>query len=138
MATSAYGTIFKFTPAGADQVTVGKLTSIGKISPDSEEIDVTTLDSPGGYREYAQGYRDAGSITLEGYHDAGDAGQLALMTAYDSGALGQAAIEFPDGARAVFSAYVKRYTLGSAEVDGAVGFGAQLRISGKVTYTGGA
>ena len=138
MATGAYGTIFKFTPSGGAQTTVGKLTSIGKLSPDSEEIDVTTLDSPGGYRQYIQGYRDAGSITLEGFHDSGDAGQTALRTAYDNGKAGTAQIEFPDGATASFSAYVKSYTLGAAEVDGAVGFGAQLRISGKVTYAGGA
>lgn len=137
MATSAYGTVFKFTPQGGSQVVVGKLTSIGKIAPDSEEIDVTTLDSPGGYREYVQGYRDAGSVTLEGFHDKGDAGQGVLVEAFDSGKAGDCVIEFPGGAKATFKAYVKSYTLGSAEVDGAVGFGAQMRITGKVNYAGG-
>lgn len=137
MATSAYGTVFKFTPQGGSQVAVGKLTSIGKVSPEAEEIDVTTLDSPGGYREYVQGYKDAGSVSLEGFHDRGDEGQEVLVAAFDSGKAGDCVIEFSGGAKATFKAYVKSYTLGSAEVDGAVGFGAQLRITGKVSYAGG-
>lgn len=137
MAVSAYGTVFKFKPAGEAQVVVGRLSAIGKISPDSEEIDVTTLDSPGGYREYVQGYRDAGTLTIEGFHDGADAGQAAVRAAFDTGSAGEAVIEFPGGGKASFKAYVKSYTLGSAEVDGAVGFAAQLRITGKVTYAGG-
>lgn len=137
MATNAYGTVFKFTPASGGEVTVGRLTSIGKLTPDSEEIDVTTLDSPGGYRQYIQGSRDAGVLALEGFHAKDDTGQAALIGAYDTGEVGAARIVFPDGAQAAFSAYVKSYTIGSAEVDGAVGFAAQLRITGAVTYTGG-
>ena len=60
MAIRAQGTTLKFTPKGKTQVTVGMLRSVGEIASDSEEIDVTTLDSTGGYREYVQGLRDAG------------------------------------------------------------------------------
>ncbi len=136
MAVSAYGTTLKFTPSGGAQTTVGRLTAIGEVKPDSEEIDVTTLDSAGGYREYAQGYRDAGALTVEGFHDRGDAGQAAIRAAYDAGSAGGVAIIFPDGAQATFSAYVKSYSLGAAKVDGAVGFSATFRITGKVTYSG--
>lgn len=136
MAVSAYGTTLKFTPSGGTQTTVGRLTAIGEVKPDSEEIDVTTLDSAGGYREYAQGYRDAGALTVEGFHDRGDAGQAAIRAAYDAGSAGGVAIIFPDGAQATFSAYVKSYSLGAAKVDGAVGFSATFRITGKVTYSG--
>ena len=82
MATSAQGTLFKFTPASGTQVTVGRLTSIGEIAPTSEEVDVTTLDSDDGYREYIQGFRDAGELELTGFHDADDSGQAALRAAY--------------------------------------------------------
>ena len=105
MAIRAQGTTLKFTPKGKTQVTVGMLRSVGEIAPDSEEIDVTTLDSTGGYREYVQGLRDAGAVE----------------------------VGFPDGSKATFNAFVKGYTLGAAEVDGAVGFGAVLRITGGVT-----
>ena len=124
MAIRAQGTTLKFTPKGKTQVTVGMLRSVGEIASDSEEIDVTTLDSTGGYREYVQG--------LPGFHGS-DAGQKALREAYASGDAGAVEVGFPDGSKATFNAFVKGYTLGAAEVDGAVGFGAVLRITGGVT-----
>ena len=135
MAVNACGTTFSFTPANGTLCLVGKLKSIGEVAPDSKEIDVTTLDSTGGYRDYVQGYRDAGTLHLEGYYDSDDAGQAALRTAYANGNAGTAVITFPDGAKATFSAYVKGYALGAAEVGGAVGFSATLRLTGGVTYT---
>ena len=133
MATSAQGTIFKFTPSGGEQATVVRLTSVGEIAPEAEAVDVTTLDSAGGYREYIQGFRDSGELELTGFHDKSDAGQEALRSAFASGAAGAAEISFADGTKVSFSAIVKRHTIGAAEVDGAVGFGAVLRISGAVT-----
>lgn len=130
MATKAQGTVFKF-----NQTAVGSLSSVGEIAPDSEMVDVTTLDSEGGYREYIQGFKDAGEVELEGFFDKGDAGQKALRDAYESGGAGAAQVDFPDGSCATFSAVVKGYTVGAAEVDGAVGFGAVLRVTGGVTVS---
>lgn len=127
MATRAQGTVFRF-----NDTAVGRLSSVGEIAPSSEEIDVTALDSAGGYREFLQGYRDSGEVELSGFHEKGDAGQAALRTAFDSGEAGTAQVEFPDGTVVTFRAFVKSCTLGAAEVDGAVGFGAVLRITGAV------
>ena len=135
MATKAQGTVLKFKPADGEQTVVGRLTSVGEITPDSEEIDVTTLDSEGGCREFLQGYRDSGEVELAGYHEKNDAGQAALRSAYAAGTPGEVEVVFPDGTSAAFQAYVKRHTLGAAEVDGAVGFGAVLRITGAVTVS---
>ena len=134
-ATRSQGTTLKFTPAGGVQVSVGRLTSVGEIQSDSEAVDVTTLESAGGYREYIQGFRDAGEVELSGFHDAQDAGQTALRAAYDSGEIGAFEVDFPDGSKVDFSGFVKGHTVGSAEVDGAIGFGAVLRITGAVKMT---
>lgn len=133
--TRSQGTTLKFTPAGGSQITVGKLTSVGEIAPEAEELDVTTLESTGGYREYMQGFRDSGELELSGYHDAADAGQKGLRTAFDTGAQGAFEVSFPDGTKVSFSGFVKSHSIGSAEVDGAIGFGAVIRISGAVTVT---
>ena len=115
---------------------VGRLTSIGEIKPDSEELDSTTLDSSGGYREFLQGFKDSGEVTLSGYYDKADAGQQELITGYGTGDVDPVAIAFPNSSGgATFNAYVKSFTLGAADVDGIVGFGATLRISGAVTTT---
>ena len=115
--------------------TIGALTSIGEITPDSEELDATTLDSQGGYREFLQGFKDSGELTLSGYYDKTDLGQQALITGYGNGEAKAVAIVFPNPGGASFNAYVKSFTLGAADVDGIVGFGATLRISGVVTAT---
>ena len=134
-ATRSQGTTLKFTPAGGAQVSVGRLTSVGEIQSDFEALDVTTLESEGGYREYIQGLRDAGEVELSGFYDAEDAGQAALRAAYDSGAAGAFEVNFPDGSKVNFSGFVKGHTVGSAEVDGAIGFGAVVRITGAVRMT---
>ncbi len=135
MATNAMGTLFYFTPSGGSKTKVGKLTSVGEIAPTSEEIEITTLESEDGFREYMQGLRSAGEVELEGFFDADDAGQTALRAAYLTGAVGEAEVDFPDGTTATFSAFVKGYKVGAAEVDGALGFSAELRLSGGVALT---
>ena len=126
--TRALGTTITFNAK-----TIGSLTSIGEITPDSEELDATTLDSSGGYREFLQGFKDSGEVTLSGYYDKADAGQQELITGYGNGEAKAVVITFPNSGGATFQAYVKSFTLGAADVDGIVGFGATLRISGVVT-----
>ena len=129
--TRALGTTITF-----NSETIGALTSIGEITPDSEELDATTLDSQGGYREFLQGFKDSGEVTLSGYYDKDDDGQQALITGYGNGEAKAVAIAFPNSTGgATFQAYVKSFTLGAADVDGIVGFGATLRISGAVAAT---
>lgn len=130
------GTSIKYAPAydSADNLvkTIGSLTSIGEIAPTSDEVDTTTLDSAGGYREFLQGLKDSGELPLTGYHDAANTGQSTMRTLYASGASGYFWVTFPDQTTVAFNAYVKGYSDGSADVDGVVGFGCTLRISGLV------
>lgn len=129
------GTTLSYLPtynSGNPVITVGALTSIGEISPDSDEIDVTTLDSAGGYREFLQGFKDSGELALSGYHVAEDVGQAKMRELYASGALGYFWATFSDSTVVAFTTYVKSYTAGAAEVDGAIGFGATLRITGLI------
>ena len=128
------GTVLKFTPANGETVTVGRLTKVGEIAPQAEELDVTTLDSEGGYREYMQGMRTAGTIEISGFLDGENAGQTAVRKAFDSGDVGAFQVLFTDGSQAQFSAFVKQYAVGAAEINGAIGFSAVLRITGAVTF----
>lgn len=131
----ALGTTLSYLPAfdSAVAVTVvGALTSVGEITPDSEELDATTLDSAGGYREFLQGFKDSGELSLTGYHDKTNVGQDTMRTLYSSGAIGYFWVTFPDSTTVAFRAYVKSHTAGAADVDGIVGFGCSLRISGLV------
>lgn len=129
------GTSFSYLPtydSVAAVTVVGALTSVGEISPDSDELDSTTLDSSGGYREFIQGFKDSGEVTLTGYLDASLTAQATMRTLYGTGANGYFWVTFPDQTTVAFTGYVKGYTAGSADVDGIVGFGAVLRITGLV------
>ena len=128
--TRALGTTITFNAKN-----IGGLTSIGEVTPDSEELDATTLASTGGYREYLQGFKDSGECSLTGYLVPGDPGQVALRAGYASGDVDAVLITYPDNTTVGFNAYVKSYTMGAADVDGIVGFAASLRISGGVTVT---
>lgn len=131
----ALGTSISFLPtfdSAEPVVVVGSLTSIGEITPDSEELDATTLDSPGGYREYLQGFKDSGEVSLTGYHNPDAPGQATMRELYVSGNLGYFWVTFPDGTTVAFKAYVKSHSVGAADVDGIVGFAATLRVSGLV------
>jgi len=116
-----------------ETVSIGRLRSISEIRADSEAVDVTTLDAPGGFRMYAQGVKNMGEVTLEGFHDTQEASPAILRSLFESGEIVLFTVTFPDETAVSFSAFVKAHAMGAAEVDGAVGFTAVLRISGGVT-----
>jgi len=129
--TRALGTTITF---GAAEIK--GLTSIGEVSPEAEELDATTLDSAGGYREFIQGFKDSGELSLTGFFDKTDVGQTALRTGFGTGTAAATVITFPASNGVVsFQSWVKSYSLGAADVDGIVGFAATLRITGAVTLT---
>lgn len=116
----------------SDPTLIGKLTSIGEVAVTSNDIDVTTLDSAGSWHEYIQGTRDVSELVLAGIHLKTDAGQVLCRTLLGTGATGYFWITFPDGQVVAFTAYVKGYTAGPAEIDTAVMFGATLKVTGLV------
>lgn len=136
MALKAQGTILSYTPkAGGEKVPIGGLRSIGELTQTSEEIDVTTLDSEKGYREYMQGFKDGGQLQLGGFFNPASAGQMALNDLFDAGDVVEWEIKFTDGTTVVFDAYVMGNAVGPTEVDGSPQFSATLRVSGPIDIT---
>ena len=120
------------TKEGGTKTTIGKLTSIGEISQTADEIDITTLDSTGAYREYLQGFKDAGTLDVTGLYAPGDASQQAFNTLYQSGETVGWEIEFPDKSTLTFDGFVSGVNYGPIEVDGVPGFGGTIRLTGPV------
>lgn len=131
MPRKAMGTIISCRHQDHDTV-IGKLRAISEIRADSEALDVTTLDAENGYKAYVQGLKDMGEVTLEGFYEADEAGQQKLRELYETGDIVPFTVSFPDESRVQFSAFVKAHALGAAQVDGAVGFSAVLRLTGGV------
>ena len=62
-ATSGVGTVFNRW-SGSAWVPQAEITSISGPGMTRDTIDVTSLDSTGGYREFITGFRNAGTVTL--------------------------------------------------------------------------
>lgn len=108
------------------------LTSIGGLELSADTIDVTTLDSDG-YREFIQGIKDAGEISISGFFNPADTtGQRALYDAFDGGTTLTFSIVFPAalGAEWSFSGIVTGFSTG-AELEDAISFEGTIKVSGK-------
>jgi hypothetical protein len=130
--TSSVGTKFK-----QGNTEVGSLTTINGVEVTAETIDKTVLDSPDGYREFGQGFKDGGEVSVEGYLDPDDDGQMAMHTAFESGDAEDYTIELPTKPKIQwdFKAIVTGFTAGNAELEGLIAFGATIKITGKPTLT---
>lgn len=118
---------------------IGDLSSIGSPSITQEELDVTTLDSEGGYREFIPGFKDPGEVPISGYFVLADQGQAELIAALDSEELQDYEIIYPArlGASWSFQGFISSYNI-TAETEDAIGFDATIRVSGKPTINRGA
>ena len=114
--------------------TIGGLTDVSIPESEVTDIDVTTHDTSGGYKEYVGGLKDGGVVTLSGDYNISDTGQTYLRTAANQGGDPVACVvTFSDTSTASFNAVVKGYGV-TNPLDDVVGFTASLRISGAVTY----
>lgn len=115
-------------------VILRSLISIGELAGEREEIDVTTLDSPNGAKEYISGTVDWGTQDVEGMID--DETQLTkLRSIFDSTETREWEVKTPSKRKITYSAFIKSLTYGEKTTDGMDTFKMTLRISGGVTFT---
>ena len=116
---------------------VGSLTSIGEIGVEISEIDVTTLDSPNGAKEFIAGDMDAGTCEIAGYIKKTDdeATVTKMMALINAGSTEDWDVTFPSGAKWSFAAFVQSFKTTEETPEGLIGFSGSLRISGLPVYT---
>lgn len=136
MAFRGLGTTLKI---GADvsAVTVAELTEISGLELSADTIDVTALDSVGGYREFIAGFKDAGEVGISGFlNPASGKGQKELHALFESGATSQFSIDFPAATKAKweFSGVVTGFST-STGVEDPISFEATIKVSGQPTLT---
>jgi hypothetical protein len=128
MAKHAFGTRLKI---GANHI--AGLTSVSGIDLTADTIDVTTLESADTYREFIQGMRDGGEVSISGFFEPSDTnGQNQIYTLFNSGAVTSFSILFPStlGAEWTFSGIVTQATT-NAEMEEAATFEATIKVTGK-------
>ena len=115
-AIAGVGTVFARADLGEGSsvgayVALAEINSITGPGMTRDFIDVTSLDSVGGYREFIGGFRDGGNITLS--MNFTFAGYLTMLTDFEASAAADYLVHLPDG------------------VGGALG--TEIRFSGFVT-----
>ena len=135
-ATRTMGTTLTKVKSGDEStdLKIANLTSIGEIGVESEEIDATDLDSPNNYKEFIAGSKDAGEVSLAG-NIKDESNVEKFLALAESQSVETWNVEYPSGAKWVFSAFVKSFKDGEKTTDGLATFTATLRISGKPVYT---
>ena len=128
-AFSGVGTIFK---RGTDSV--AEINSISGPNMSRGTIDVTSLDSTGGYREFIAGFRDAGEVTLDCNFAIGEWDYW--LADFESDTLVTYSIELSNTEASVFSFSALCTALGVAvPMDDKVTCSVTLKISGAITFT---
>lgn len=122
-------------------ISVGRLTNIPMPSPETEEIDISALDSPGTAKEFIAGPTDNGSMELVGQYKAGEEGQRFLMELYQTKETFRFRIQAPwqngvvKAAQYEGTAYVSSCKpFGDASEGDILPFNATLRVTGDLDY----
>ena len=129
------GTTLTLIKAGAEptNLVLEALKSIGEITGEKEEIDVTTLDSVDG-KEFLSGAADWGSQDIEALIK--DESQVIKLRAlFDSGMVRDWEILTPAKLKIAYKAFVKSFTYGEKTPDGIDGYKLTLRLTGKPVFS---
>lgn len=129
------GTTLTKDKGGEDELVVANLTSIGEVGIESDEIDVTDLDSTGGYKEFIGGFKDGGEVSLAGIIKS-ETAMEAMLALAEAQTVDKFTIETESGSTWVFDAFVKSWKEGEVTVEGVRTFTGSLRVSGAPVYTG--
>lgn len=128
-ATFAHGSSFVL----GTNTTITELTAINGVNMTADSIDVTTHDSSNSYREFIQGLRDGGEISVEGNFTT--ASSASIYTQFNTTSLISATINLPTTPSAsqwlanVFSTGFDT----SAPMDDKIPFAATFKVTGKPT-----
>jgi predicted secreted protein len=116
---------------------ISSLTGITGLELSADDVDVSAHDSTDNFREYVQGMRDGGEVTLEGNY-VSDNAQYGLYSLFQAGTVVAMTIEFPDNLGSwSFNGYVKGVS-NDAPYDEKLAFSATIKVTGKPTLTQGA
>ena len=121
---------------GSNWVNIAEINSITGPNKSRDTIDVTSLDSTGGYREFIGGFRDGGTVTLP-MNFTRDTYDL-MNTDFESDDLQNYEIFLPDDEATSFEFAALVTELGLAvPVDDKITADVTLKVSGQVTVNSG-
>ena len=135
-AISGVGTSFKRGDAASNEVftAIAEINSISGPTMSRNFIDVTSLDSTGGYREFIGSFRDPGTVTLN-MNFTRD-GYIQMKTDFEASSSVNYQIVLPDSGNTTldFTAFVTDLPL-DIPLDDKITINVTLKVTGQVTVT---
>lgn len=129
-AKRVYGTLFK-----KGSTTQAEVTGIGEVGPDADMLDVTSLDSADGHREFIAGLVNSGELPITMNFIPGTATQATQQSDLKAGTSGTYSIVWTGSAETwTFTALVKSFKV-NGEVGDKLTASATFQISGKITVS---
>lgn len=116
---------------------IANATSINPTGRDAEEIDFTHLLSTGGFREFRQGFKDAGSLGIEYQFSPDEESHVELLDLWDSGEVFDWRIDFSGAGWDWYlkgRGYVQNPGDLTIDVDNPIAGSATVRCTGKPVF----
>ncbi|MEM9786792.1 MAG: phage tail tube protein [Pseudomonadota bacterium] len=137
----AYGATMERSTDGSTWSSIPEVNGIGVPVVTTEYPEVTSLDSPNGFREYIKGLKDAGEVTASMVYTAAG---YALMSSDQNAADSiyyRVTMKLQPGQSTTGDVFQFRAfptpELEASDVGAVVGINLQLRLTGDVTWTQG-
>jgi len=125
-----YGTLFK-----KGSTTQAEITAINDAGPEADMLDVTSLDSASGTREFIAGLINSGEFSVELNFVVANATHATMQSDLKAGTSGTYSIVWTGAAETwTFTALVKSFKVGGAVGDKLTG-NAAFQISGVITVS---
>lgn len=133
------GVAFQIKEQGSPSawVTIANATSINATGRDAEEIDFTTLLSDGGFREFRQGFKDAGQVSVDYHFTPTEPSHVSLLELWDSGNVIDWRIDFTGAGwdyHLVGTGFVKNPGDINVTINDPIGGSAVVRITGAPSF----
>jgi len=134
-AISGVGTVIqKWTIGSSVWTAIAEVTNISGPGMTRDLIEVTSLDSTGGYREFIAGFRDGGTVVLSMNYTR--AGLDEFLADFESDTIQNYEIILPDGTSIEFEGFVQEFPL-TVPTDSQITMETTIKVSGAPTVNSG-
>ena len=138
MSFKGVGTILARGDGSSPEVftAIAKIVSIGGPEETKDELDDTTLDSTGGYKEFLSGLKDPGNLVLALNYNPAGTGQTALETDYAADTKNNYRLTWPDSPPKIVTVLAEVFSFSrNTEAASLVTADVTLRISGAPVFS---
>lgn len=133
-AISGVGTVIQKWNGASAWEAIAEVTNISGPGMTRDLIEVTNLNSVGGWREFISGFRDGGNVVLSMNYTR--AGLDSFLADFESDEVGNYEIILPDNTSLEFEGFVQEFPL-TIPTDSQITMEVTIKVTGQPTVNSG-